>query len=382
MKKKLMFFVLFAVIMAFLPGFSMGQTPPKGASKGLPGIMTWTSYDVGSSGYVQAAAVGDALTRKKNVKLRVLPAGGDISRLMPLKTGSAEYALTGVGSNFAWKGLYDFASLDWGPQPLRQIWAIWAYGMPLATAADAKIKTMRDIKGKRVAWIPGNPVNNICHEAFLAFAGFTWNDVRKTVFPSYGAAHRGLIDGNNDALFSTSTAASLYELAASPRGLHWPEFPAADKEGWARLQKICPFYFPDVISQGAGITSPKELPNYSYPVLVTYIQRDEDTVYELAKALYETFDIYKNVNISMLGWEMKRAIRAPGMVPYHKGAVRFFKEVGQWSADLENWNNKALEEEKVRMSAWEKFKKEAVEKKMSPKDLANAWMKSLGVSVE
>jgi hypothetical protein len=128
--------------------------------------------------------------------------------------------------------------------------------------------------------------------------------------------------------------------------------------------------------------TPKELPNYSYPVLVCYIQKDEDTIYELAKALYETYDVYKNVNVSMLGWEMKKAIRAPGMVPYHKGAIRFFKEVGHWSADLENWNNKALEEEKVRMNAWEKFKKEAAQKKMSPKHLANGWMKSQGVDPE
>ena len=148
------------------------------------------------------------------------------------------------------------------------------------------------------------------------------------------------------------------------------------------MLKVAPIFFPDVISVGAGITSPKELPNYSYPVLVCYLKMDENTVYELAKALYETYDTYKDVNVSMLGWEMKKAIRAPGMVPYHKGAIRFFKEVGQWSSDLENWNQKAMEEERVRMAAWEKFKKEAAEKKMSPKDSAIAWMKSQGVEPE
>jgi uncharacterized protein len=372
--------VVFVVMVLGLSLF--GGLDQASAQKGLPSMMTWTSYDVGSSGYVQAAAVGDAFTRKKNVKLRVLPAGGDISRLMPLKTGSAGYALTGVGSNFAWQGIYDFASLEWGPQPLRQIWAVLPYGMPLATAADANIKTPRDLKGKRFSWIPGNPTTNIIHEAFLAFGNLTWNDVKKTVFPSFGASLKGMVDGTNDAAFCTSTAAALYELASSPRGLYWPEFPAADKEGWARLLKVAPIFFPDVISAGAGITSPKELPNYSYPVLVCYLKTDENTVYELAKALHETYDVYKNVNISMLGWEMKKSIRAPGMVPYHEGAIRFFREVGQWSQDLENWNRKTLEQEKVRMAAWETLKKEAAEKKMTPKDLANTWMKSQGIQVE
>jgi hypothetical protein len=352
------------------------------AQKGLPSIMTWTSYDVGSSGYVQAAAVGDALTRKKNIKLRVLPAGGDISRLMPLKTGIAEYALTGTGSNFAWKGIYDFASLDWGPQRLRQIWGVIPYGMPMATAASVNIKTPRDVKGKRMSWIPGNPGINLANKGALAFAGLTWSDVEKVIFPSYGSAMKGLIEGTNDAMCTTGTAAILYELASSPRGLYWPEFPAADKAGWARFQKVCPFYFPDIVSGGASMKTPKELPNYCYPVLVCYVQKDESTIYELTEALYETYDIYKDVNVSMLGWEMKKAIRAPGMVPYHKGAIRFFKEVGQWSADLENWNNKALEQETMTISSWEIFKKEAMRKKMSPKDLANSWMKSQGVEPE
>ncbi len=379
MYKRFMLATLATLAVGLVPFLSPDQAY---AQKGLPSIMTWTSYDVGSGGYVQAAAVGDALTRKRNVKLRVLPAGGDISRLMPLRTGSADFALTGVGSNFAWKGIYDFASLDWGPQPLRQIWGVIPYGMPMATAADANIRTPRDVKGKRMAWIPGNPANNIVHKAYLAFAGLTWNDVQKVIFPGYGAALKGLVEGTNDAMLVTGTAAGLYELASSPRGLHWPEFPAADKEGWARMQKVCPFYFPDKIVGGAGMKTPKELPNYSYPVLISYVQKDEDPIYELAKALYETYDTYKDVSVSMLGWEMKKAIRAPGMVPYHKGAIRFFKEVGQWSSDLENWNHKALEEEKVRMAAWEKFKKEAMEKKMPPKDSANTWMKSQGVEPE
>ncbi len=148
------------------------------------------------------------------------------------------------------------------------------------------------------------------------------------------------------------------------------------------MSKVVPYFYPDVVSVGAGITSPRELPNYAYPVLICYSKIDENTVYELAKAISETYDLYKDVNVSMQGWEMKKSIRAPGLVPYHKGAIRFFKEVGQWSQDLEKWNNKALEEEKVRMAAWDKLKGEAVEKKMTPKDLANTWMKSQGIQVE
>jgi len=386
---KLFIFLLLAFFLTeWLPENAGGETPPALKKPrpeiALPEIMSWTTYDVGSSGYVQAAAIGDAFTRKKGIKLRVLPAGTDISRAMPLKMGVADFSLAGIGCYFAWQGIHDFASFEWGPQQLRQVWQVLPNGMPAATAADAQIKTPRHLKGKRVAWIPGNPSINIAHEAFMAFAGYTWNDVQKVIFPSFGSAGKGLIENTNDVMMCTGTSAFLYELEASRRGLYWPEFPASDKEGWARLSKVAPYFFPDLIAEGPGIAKdhPRELPNYAYPALVCYPNKDENVVYALAKAIYETYDVYKNVNLSMKGWEMKKAIRPPGMVPYHKGSIRFFMEVGVWSRELDEWNNKALESEKEIMNAWAKAKKEAIEKRVPAKDFSKSWMRSRGVTVD
>src|SRR3546814_15040384 len=39
----------------------------------LPDQLTWTAYDVGSGGYNQAVAIGNALKNKMGVTLRVLP---------------------------------------------------------------------------------------------------------------------------------------------------------------------------------------------------------------------------------------------------------------------------------------------------------------------
>ena len=50
----------------------------------LPDQITWTAYDVGSGGYNQAVAVGNALKNKQNITLRVLPGKNDVSRTVPL----------------------------------------------------------------------------------------------------------------------------------------------------------------------------------------------------------------------------------------------------------------------------------------------------------
>lgn len=352
-----------------------GALPSHSDAESLPKLITWTAYDVGSAGFTQAAAVGDALMKKFKTKLRVIPAGTDIGRLTPLKSGMAHFALTGIGTHFAWRGIYDFASYTWGPQRLRVLWqTIPLGGCGLATAKDANIKKIADLKGKRVAWIPGAPALNVAHTAFLAFANMTWDDVKKVPMSGYGAAMKGLIENKIDAELSVGSASRLYELESSPRGLYWVPFPCGDKEGWARLNKIAPYFGCGVISGGAGQPEPFEGPTYPYPTLITYPERGEEYVYLLTKAIYEAYDLFKDTHPALTGWEMKKAIRPPAMAPIHSGAVRFFKEAGAWTAALEAWNSKALAQEKSRLKAWEKAREEALEKKISAKKFKKYWM--------
>ncbi len=56
----------------------------------LPSTLTFTAYDTGSSGFNIAVAVGKMFKDKHNADVRVLPAGNDVARLTPLKTGRAQ----------------------------------------------------------------------------------------------------------------------------------------------------------------------------------------------------------------------------------------------------------------------------------------------------
>ena len=58
--------------------------------------MAWTAYNLGSTGYNQAVAIGAMLREKYDVTLRVIPGQNDISRLLPLKTGRVDFSVNGV----------------------------------------------------------------------------------------------------------------------------------------------------------------------------------------------------------------------------------------------------------------------------------------------
>src|SRR3546814_18514531 len=82
----------------------------------LPKTLAVTAYDVGSSGYSQAVAVGSAFKNNYGVTMRVLPGKNDVSRTIPLREGKVDFSFTGVGTILAQEGVEAFGGAAGGPQ--------------------------------------------------------------------------------------------------------------------------------------------------------------------------------------------------------------------------------------------------------------------------
>jgi uncharacterized protein len=341
----------------------------------LPKTMKWSCFDVGSSGYVQASALADALSKNFGTKIRLLPSGNAIGRLMPVTTGKVDCGHLTNEVYFAVEGLYDFSSIHWGPQDLRVILA-HPGTIGCATPKTSGIKTIKDLKGKRVAWVPGSPNINTKMEAFLAFAGYTFADVKLVEMPNYASSMRALIEGKTDVAVASSTASIMYELESSPKGIHWIEFPPDDKEGWAKLQKLAPYFSPFKESIGAGIDKnrPLDFPAYRYPIITVYANKDVNWVYQLTKALDQTFEDYKKTMPVMYLWDIKYAGVPPADAPFHEGAVKYLKEKGVWTAEHDAWNNARVSHMKIVQQAWEDALKKAETQKIKEKDFEKFWL--------
>ena len=305
--------------------------------------MLWSTYDVGSSGYTEASAVADAFGKKFDTRVRIMPSGTSIGRLLPLKTGRVQYGWLANEVYFATEALYDFSVQEWGPQDLRIVAGRPStFGMAIAT--DSGIKTIADIRGKRVPRIKANPSINIKVEAMLAFAGLTWDDVQVVEVPSYGAALQALVDGQADVAGTTPTAATLYELEGSSRGLSWAPLPEDNAEGWAAVTDVASFFAPATVTAGAGISekNPAQIFAVRYPMITVYADADENEVYNFIKALDESFDIYKDATSAMPNWAISEAGTTPQDAPFHPGAIRYLKEIGVWTDKDQAWNDARL----------------------------------------
>jgi TRAP transporter TAXI family solute receptor len=342
----------------------------------LPPSVTMTAYDTGTSGFNIAVAVGKMFKDKYGTDARVLPAGNDVARLQPLRLHRASISAMGVGVYYAQEGVFEFATREWGPQPIQiTLSSIDCNGLSLAVAADTGVKTYADLKGKRIGFVVGSPALNQNALAVLAFANLTAKDVKIVEFAGNNAMWKGIINNDTDAVFGSTISGPAKELQTSPRGITWPAMPFSDKAGWERMRKVGPYFTEHKASCGAGTEFSKEKPieigTYPYPIFSVYGSQSEDEVYALTKAMIDGYDGYKDNAPGASGLAVKTQAKN-WAVPMHKGAVKALKEAGAWSDDQEKYNNALLKRQEVLIGAWNDYIKGSPS--ADPAKLTEEWM--------
>jgi TRAP transporter TAXI family solute receptor len=316
--------------------------------------MAWTAYNLGSTGYNQAVAIGAMLRDKYNVTLRVIPGQNDVSRLLPLKTGRVDFTANGVATYFAQEGMFQFANPEWGPQPLRLL--MTSNGLSnqgVAVAADTGITSFAELRGRRVPYVRAAPALNVSMEAYLACGGLTWDDVVRVDFPGYDAKWNGVINGDVDVAFGTTVSGPPFRLEASPRGIHWLPAPHDDEGCWERMQAVGPYFTKHTATRGASIDDENthEAGTYPYPLLTTLATQDNDFVYSLTRVINENYDEFKDADPGAIGWAIESQV-FDWVVPYHDGAVNYWREVGVWTDEIEAHNQALIQRQQVLAAAW------------------------------
>ena len=370
----------FVTILAGVALLAAGPVAAQSTTAELPKQLSWTAYDTGSAGYNQAVAIGAALQDTVGVNLRVLPGKNDVSRTEPLRQGKVQFSATGVGGSFmAQEGAFEFGAENWGPQPIRVLLANngGAINLAVGVAGDLDIKEFSDLKGKRVAYIVGAPALNVNTAAYLAYGGLTWDDVERVEFGGFGASWKGLIENQVDAAFASTNSGMAYEAASSPRGLFWPPIDPDNAEGLARMQGIAPFFVPNKAKVGATIdgTDGYQGAGYAYPVLVATDATDTDLTYNMTKAMVELFEAYNGKAPGIGGWALDKQDMT-WVVPYHGGAIRYFKEAGIWSEEAQTHNDNLIARQAALKAAWDELKAE------NPENWDEAWSSKRRAALE
>lgn len=213
--------------------------------------------------------------------------------------------------------------------PLVALFQMYPAPEHIVTVSGKGIKTVKDLKGKKVSIdVPGSGCA-VMAKAILEEYGFNLEKDLTIAHLSQSESVQALKDGVVDAVFFNFAypGSAVLDLAATRDIVLIPVEPSmAD-----RLVKKYPYY--------VKITIPaKTYPKVDYDVLclgdsnvlIANKQMEEEVAYKIVKAIFENVDKGKwaLVNIHPIAAQLtpNNAVNSP--IELHPGAIKYFKEVG------------------------------------------------------
>ena len=241
-----------------------------------------------------------------------------------LQAGRGELAFTlGDSLSDAWKGNEE-AGFKAPLKKLRGVAGIYSNFVQVVASADSGIKTLADLKGKRVAVGAPKSGTEINARAILKAAGLSYKDLGKVEYLPFGESVELMKNRQVDAtLISAGLGVSaIRDLATSMKMIVVP-IPA---DIVAKIND--PAYITGIIpantyeGQTAAVAT-VAIENF----LVTHEGVPTDTVYKMVKSMYENLD--QMVASHTAAKAINREEGPKHMpVPLHPGAEKYYREVG------------------------------------------------------
>lgn len=112
------------------------------------------------------------------------------------------------------------------------------------------------------------------------------------------------------------------------------------------IERLGPAYRPMKVPARTFKGQEKEILTIATPMIL--IARDnlpQDVVYIVVKTMIDNYKDVKAIHNEAQYWNLENTLESPPL-PFHEGVVKFFKEKGEWTPNLEAWQKKVLSESK------------------------------------
>ena len=323
----------------------------------LPKRISYSTHKVGTTHHGVATALSKVASEHSKMMVVVSPGTGPAA-WVPLmnKTGKPEFGSAHIlDAWWAWTGKISPKPLKGNPLGTRPFYKggnpnlrILMAGPRMSTGfmvrADSDIKTMQDLKGKRVGL--GYLALPAAYASLLADvynAGLSVDDFVEVLVTGPVGGVKALMAGRLDA---TNAAIGMGIGAEAHAKIGIRFLPGSlDPEDVKRAQEVFPGGTYVVRPAGPpGMDKPK--PMWTYPILtVTSVHLPDAIAYEMLRVLEENYKEAQPLHPAIKGWEPKLMVMKNITVPYHDGAIKFYKEKGLWSAEMDTVQARLLKGE-------------------------------------
>ncbi len=246
-----------------------------------------------------------------------------VENLTLLQQGKGEIGFT-LGDSLAmgWAGDEE-AGFKAKQDKLRGITAIYPNYIQIVATQESGIKSLADLKGKRLSVGAPKSGTELNARAILQGAGLTYKDLGKVEYLPFGESVELMKNRQLDATLQSAGlgVSSIRDLATSVP-IVVVEIPAAvvDKVGTPYIKATIPA---NTYGGQTAAVQTAAVVNY----LVTHSGVKDETVYQMTKAIYESLPDLAAAHAAAKDIKLESALS--GMpVPMHPGAQRYFDEKG------------------------------------------------------
>ncbi|MGE4276735.1 MAG: TAXI family TRAP transporter solute-binding subunit [Lawsonibacter sp.] len=208
---------------------------------------------------------------------------------------------------------------------LRALMRLWPNYVQLVTTADTGIKSVADLKGKRVGVGAANSGVEINARMILAAYGITYDDITPD-YLAYGEAIDNMKNGQCDAVFVTSGLpnATVMDLGVQYDMVIVP----IDGEGRESLVNEYPYFAKSIIPAGTYNNTEDVEGVFVYNIMLVREDLSDAMVYDMLEGIFANIDTIKashnaadkNIDITFGVDDIQ--------LPLHPGAEAFWKDNG------------------------------------------------------
>lgn len=321
MKRLLMVMMAFMLAVSLLAGCGAQKTvDQKAPEKKFINIATGGTAGVY---YPLGGAIAEILNKNiPGVNATAQSTGASVANINMLKDGKVELAMVqNDTAYYAFKGIEMFK--DKQVPNMRGVATLYNETIQIIVLEDSSIKTINDLKGKKVAVGSIGSGTEANARQILETYGLAYTDLNPQ-YLSFGEAANGLKDGNVDVAFVTAGAptAAIQDIAFQKKVRLIPL--EADKAD-ALIQKY-PFYAKQLVKANTYPGQATDISTVAVKAMLVVPENlDADTAYKMTKAIYANTDRLKAAH--KLGEGITKESALEGMpIPVHPGAEKFFNE--------------------------------------------------------
>jgi TRAP transporter TAXI family solute receptor len=335
-------------VLALVVIVAAGAVAVRAAAQGqpLPKSVTIGTNPAGTVFFALASGIAKVVSGSAGYQMVVQPHAGTSTMLPLVNAGEMEFGIqNGLDLWLTYRGP---AHQIGGRNPFAHTpnVRLAMRGVPLMVGLlvrkDSPIKNVHDVKGKRftgeyrahlAVWY-----NMFGH---LSSAGLTWNDVKVVPVNTVNDGVDALVQNRADVTQHALNSAKVKEADAAVGVRHISD--DCSPEGEARMKKAVPGYYPRVVKPGAITGVVEDTCVVAYDTYFFAGKTVPDHVVEAAlKAVWEGGGELVPIHPMFKEWTQDRAVDADAAIPYHPGAMRFYKERNVWKAGMDQVQQKLL----------------------------------------